>query len=267
MVFHLVHTQRLYESVARQIADQIHAGVFKAGDRLPTERELAAVLGVSRPTVREAMIALELSGLVQVRTGAGVFVKANKSAAAAAKSIQNVGASPLELTDARLIIEPEIAFEASSVAEPESLELLHETLVQLAAAKDTTELLNADMLFHIRLSRLVKIPILTAVVEALWKEMYSPMFIRMGHLSGLFPDRTKRTIDEHQRIFDAIAAGRPEQAKAAMKHHLTISKSLLLGEARQAVRPEKSEKERSERRSVRVRSAGRETRRDRPSHQ
>ena len=74
MPFQAVATQRLYEQVAGQVTDLVARGEFKPGDRLPPERDLAKILGVSRPTVREAMIALEIAGLVEVRVGAGTFV-------------------------------------------------------------------------------------------------------------------------------------------------------------------------------------------------
>ena len=74
MPFQAVATQRLYEQVAGQVTELVARGEFKPGDRLPPERDLAKVLGVSRPTVREAMIALEMAGLVEVRVGAGTFV-------------------------------------------------------------------------------------------------------------------------------------------------------------------------------------------------
>src|SRR5688572_10659467 len=108
--FQAVATQRLYEQVAGQVTDLVARGEFKPGDRLPPERDLAKLLGVSRPTVREAMIALEIAGLVEVRVGAGAFVtdKAVVSGAANGRLFEGVGSSPLELIAARRTIEPEV---------------------------------------------------------------------------------------------------------------------------------------------------------------
>ena len=72
--FEPVAVTRLYRMISRQIAEKIHAGEFPVGSRLPSERDLAAGLRVSRTTVREALIALELDGYVEIRIGAGVFV-------------------------------------------------------------------------------------------------------------------------------------------------------------------------------------------------
>ena len=82
MPFQPIDSQRLYQKVADQIGELIRSGEFKPGHRLPPERDLSKQLGVSRPVVREAMIALELAGLIEVRTGAGTFVREAANAAA-----------------------------------------------------------------------------------------------------------------------------------------------------------------------------------------
>src|SRR5436305_15325622 len=111
MPFQAVATQRLYEQVAGQVTALVTRGEFKPGDRLPPERDLAKVLGVSRPTVREAMIALEIVGLVEVRVGAGAFVtdKAKPNGAVNVYLSEGAGSSPLELIAARRNIGPQVA--------------------------------------------------------------------------------------------------------------------------------------------------------------
>src|SRR5260370_40050423 len=103
MPFQAVATQRLYEQVAGQVTELVARGEFKPGDRLPPERDLAKVLGVSRPTAREAMIALEIAGLVAGRGGAVTFVTAKPSTNGAANGplCESAGSSPLELIAAR----------------------------------------------------------------------------------------------------------------------------------------------------------------------
>src|ERR1700742_4999805 len=93
MPFQAVATQRLYEQVAGQVTELVARGEFKPGDRLPPERDLAKMLAVSRPTVREAMIALEIAGLVEVRVGAGTFVtdKASTNGNANTRLFEGVG--------------------------------------------------------------------------------------------------------------------------------------------------------------------------------
>ncbi|RZM06153.1 MAG: GntR family transcriptional regulator, partial [Sphingomonas sp.] len=95
---------RLYAQVARTLAARIAEGVYPLGGRLPSERDIAASTGVSRPTVREAILALELDGLVEVRTGSGVYVAALTPARAQADTS---GFGPFEILEARALIEGE----------------------------------------------------------------------------------------------------------------------------------------------------------------
>ena len=133
MPFQAVATQRLYEQVAGQVTDLVARGEFKPGDRLPPERDLAKLLGVSRPTVREAMIALEIAGLVEVRGGAGAFVtvKAKNGTTNGddkQSPVRGRGSSPLELIAARRTIEPEVAALAAQLATPAEIAAIAETV-------------------------------------------------------------------------------------------------------------------------------------------
>jgi GntR family transcriptional repressor for pyruvate dehydrogenase complex len=130
--FQAVAAQRLYEQVAGQVTDLVARGEFKPGDRLPPERDLAKMLAVSRPTVREAMIALEIAGLVEVRGGAGTFVtdkaKTSGTNGATSRLFEGVGSSPLELIAARRTIEPEVAALAAQLATPAEIAAIAETV-------------------------------------------------------------------------------------------------------------------------------------------
>jgi DNA-binding FadR family transcriptional regulator len=99
-------SQRLYQQVAEQLATLIRAGEFLPGQRLPPERDLALKLGASRPTVREAMIAFEIAGLVDIRSGSGIYVN---DARVASIAIGDVGASVFTILAARRAIEGEVA--------------------------------------------------------------------------------------------------------------------------------------------------------------
>ena len=110
MPLQAVEFQRLYRQIAEQLRSLMQSGEFPAGSRLPAERELAQQMGVSRPSVREALIALEVEGWVEVRTGSGVYVL-ERPEAVNGHAVQ-VPASewgPLELIRARRVIEGEIA--------------------------------------------------------------------------------------------------------------------------------------------------------------
>jgi GntR family transcriptional regulator, hexuronate regulon transcriptional repressor len=98
---------RLYQAVAERLAKSIAAGDFKPGDRLPAERDLAEQFDVSRTTIREAIIALEIQGVVEVRIGSGVYVTKSQPKGKALPIEMDIGA--FELTEARLLLEGEVA--------------------------------------------------------------------------------------------------------------------------------------------------------------
>ena len=229
MPFQAVATQRLYEQVAGQVTDLVARGEFKPGDRLPPERDLAKLLGVSRPTVREAMIALEIAGLVDVRVGAGAFVtdkaKNGTHGSANGRLFEGAGSSPLELIAARRTIEPEVAALAAQRATPAEIAAIAETIAMIGAAQDTPEHRAADHLFHVRVGLASHNAVLTAIVDECWADMYSPMFERMGAITGLIasrcsPQQRDKTNIEHGDVYRAIAARDPQAARAAMDRHL-----------------------------------------------
>ena len=235
MPFQAVATQRLYEQVAGQVTDLVARGEFKPGDRLPPERDLARLLGVSRPTVREAMIALEIAGLVEVRVGAGAFITEKaQTNGANHRLFEGVGSSPVELIAARRTIEPEVAALAAQLATAEEIAAIAETVTMIAAAQDTPAHRAADHKFHVRIGHASHNNILTTIVDECWAEMYSPMFERMGAITGLIvsrcsPQQRDVTVAEHEAVYRAIAARDPAAARAAMDAHLIGVESILVG--------------------------------------
>src|SRR5512134_693627 len=101
-----IEPRRLYRQIADQIRTLITSGEYATGSRLPPERDLARQLGVSRPSVREALIALEVEGLVEVRIGSGIYVQSQQ---AVLGSEQHAAWGPFELLRARWVIEGEVA--------------------------------------------------------------------------------------------------------------------------------------------------------------
>src|SRR3954464_8439555 len=104
--------KKLYQAVVESIVQSIRAGTFKHGQRLPSERDLAEEFGVSRPTIREAMLALEIRGMVEARHGSGVYVTDNPPDQQAAPEL-DIGA--FELTEARALFEGEAAALAATI--------------------------------------------------------------------------------------------------------------------------------------------------------
>jgi len=157
-----VETTRLYRQIADQIVGLIDSGEFPAGSRLPPERELAALLGVSRTSVREAIIALEISGRVEVRVGTGIFVTRPPAHTAPAPraEVGDSGVGPFELLAARAVIEGETAALAAKHARKADLVALraktladHEAIVAALAVRDPD---GARKAMHRHLERVVR---------------------------------------------------------------------------------------------------------------
>jgi DNA-binding FadR family transcriptional regulator len=142
---------RLYDRVAKGVAAKIASGEFAIGERLPSERELALAYGVSRPTVREAVFALELDGLVEVRKGVGVFAIA-KAPRGGEAAVTDIG--PFELLEARLAFEGEVCAVAASRIRDNDVEDLENLLQEIDYSGEVLAAEDADRRFHIRIAEI-----------------------------------------------------------------------------------------------------------------
>jgi len=231
MPIEVVSVQRLYQQVAEQVARLIAAKEFRPGDRLPPERDLARQFGVSRPTVREAMVALELAGLVEVRTGAGIYVNAKPAEARMLPLwLGDSGPGPIELIEARRAIEPAVAAAAALRATADDLAAIEDTVLDMAHAADSPSFRNADRRFHQRIAQATGNSVFVAMVDSLWSQMFTPIFERLGRRTGLLPERRDMARDEHMVIVAAIAARDPEAARRAMDTHLGKVEAILTDE-------------------------------------
>ncbi len=228
MPFQTVANQRLFQQVAKQIAGLIRSGELGIGTRLPAERDLSKLLGVSRPTVREAMIALEIAGLVEVRSGAGAYVRALVARADA----PDAGPSAFELLAARRVVEGEIAALAAESASPPGIETLNRAIdlyrVELLRGADCFE---ADQAFHVGLAAMTGNTVFQRIVSQFWGDMRGAIFQRLGELTN-FAGKTSNNIVDHRRIRDAVARGQPAEARQAMHDHLANVEAYFLDEGR-----------------------------------
>ena len=216
MPLQTVEPRRLYRQIADQIARLIANGEFAHGSRLPAERELATLLGVSRTSVREALISLEIAGLVEVRVGAGVFVTAG---AAPSSLAADKGPGPFELLSARMLVEGEIAALAAVNAKPTDLEALRHAIQRMTLHVDDFAIREeSDRDFHVGIAKATGNGSLELVVEGLWNqraELWGRMQ-RHFHTEAL----ARRTIQDHASILAAIESREPEAARLAMRRHL-----------------------------------------------
>src|SRR5690606_41667136 len=112
--------RRLYQQIADRVRNLIQDGQFPAGSRLPAERELAQQLGVSRPSLREALIALEIAGNVEIRMGSGIYVTAESEKRSFSHGT-SIGESPLEIMQAREMVEGSVVVTACARMKPERM--------------------------------------------------------------------------------------------------------------------------------------------------
>ena len=215
---------RLYDRVAKGVAAKIADGEFAIGERLPSERELALAFGVSRPTVREAIFALELDGLVEVRKGVGVFAVA-KSPRGGEAAVTDMG--PFELLEARRAFEGEACAVAASRIRETDVEDLENLLREIDYSGDVLAAEDADRRFHLRIAEITGNSAIHAVVEMLWEARdRSPQYRFLtdkAHEARVVPRE-----DEHAKILDALRARDPAKARAAMRSHITLVVDALL---------------------------------------
>jgi GntR family uxuAB operon transcriptional repressor len=210
-----VEAKRLYRQIADQIAGLIAKGEFTDGSRLPAERELASQLGVSRASVREAIISLEIAGLVEVRVGTGIFVKARTTPATA----QDGGPGPFDLLNARKLVEGEIAARAAKHATAADVDALRACLERMDANVDNFAIREeADRDFHFRIAKATGNGSLELVVEGMWEQRAE----LWGRLQKHFHTRelAQATVRDHAAIVKAIAAHDADGARSAMHRHM-----------------------------------------------
>jgi len=213
MPIQTIETDRLYRKIARQLSALIAAGEFAPGERLPAERVLAAQLAVSRPSVREALIALEIEGKVEVRVGSGVFVAAGPLRPAPAGF---EGEGPLELLRARAVVEGETAAWAARAATAEEIAGIRAAVEDLRAHQAGDRRTDpADRAFHLAINGPLE-----AVVRMLWDQGRGAMWKRMeAHFET--PGLRAATLRDHRAVLVAIAAHDPARARSAMRRHLS----------------------------------------------
>ncbi len=210
--------KRLYERVAEILAEQILRGDYRIDERMPSERELAEQYGVSRPTIREAMIALEVDGLVEVCTGSGVYVRAltRRHGKAAPMDI-----GPFELLEARALVEGEAAALAAAQITDPLLDALEALVREMEAenARDVVMSEDADRRFHLTIAEATNNSAMLHVVTELWdarsRSLQSVAFLQKVRAEGIKP-----RIDEHAAILSALRRRDPAAARTAMRAHL-----------------------------------------------
>lgn len=218
---------QLYERIADRIAGEIRMGLLKPGERLPSERDLAQRLAVGRSSVREAIAALQVHGVIETRPGSGSFVAAD-----AVERVQAPGAgdgaialahdaSPTALLEARELLEPRVAALAAERGrtDPYAEELL-ERMDRAADDADGADWNECDRLFHRQVAVMTDNPVLVALADHVAAVMDQPLWQRLRDESVAVPGRARLHAAEHRMIYEAIVAGDAEAAAFYSVQHI-----------------------------------------------
>jgi DNA-binding FadR family transcriptional regulator len=212
--------KRLYRQIAEQLRALMEAGEFVIGQRLPAERDLALQLGVSRPSVREALIALEVEGWVEIRSGSGVYVLRNTPPIVDSKAAYDEW-GPLELIMARGLIEGEAAAMAATQASKAQIATMTDALTQMKlAVKTGKDPLAGDELFHRAIAQACGNEVLRDTVSRYWQARRSPLYLRLADYFER-PSSWRAVLTEHSAVITAIKNRNPGAAREAMQSHMT----------------------------------------------
>ena len=224
-----IERPRLSDTIYGQLLDEIMAGRFSAGDRLPTENQLAQRFSVSRPVVREALQRLQTDGVVIARQGSGTYVQRSPS--------QRVGelTSQVSLHDVLQVMELRMALEELSARLAarnrtddqvriieQARQALGEVFGQEAAAKE------ADYAFHRAIAVASGNRLLVEALDQISERVKTGMNVTLSLTREASEQRRERVLDEHDRIVHAIRIGDAESASIAMRYHLDQVRNRLL---------------------------------------
>jgi GntR family transcriptional regulator, transcriptional repressor for pyruvate dehydrogenase complex len=224
--FEVVRRNRVYEEVARQI-ERLILKKLQPGDKLPSERELADMLRVSRGSIRDAIRGLELMGLVEPRQGAGTIVRE-----VSVDSLVNPFANALkrrrelvsELLDFRKMLEPPLAARAATHASAEEISEMEEILRRQAEKQSQGDAAVAeDSEFHYSVALASDNSVVLKVIDILM-DLLRETRTRSLQVEG----RPQRSLSGHRRILAAIKRHDGEAAKAAMRRHLEDVEEIVL---------------------------------------
>lgn len=233
MVFEVITVKKKSVFAAEQIIRAIKERIYKVGDKLPPERVLAEEMRISRPSVREALSALEIVGIVESKPGDGTYVRRSLSGIGLEHQVLSMleeEGDPLEALEARIALEEGVARLAAKRRTAEDLQNLRELLQrgrEAVADQDYEKFEEADRDLHLAIAQACQNPLLEATLCPLLDVMQTRLWkgMKRRYLNNL---QLEKTVEEHCRICAAIENGDNTTAAEAMRKHLIDSKLRLL---------------------------------------
>jgi len=219
---------KIYQLIFDRIRDSIYNGDLKPGEKLPPERTMAKLFQVSRTTIREALRALELNGIIEIRAYEGSFIREIEVQTLiddmASAIIKAEDSMVYEMLDVRRVLETECAALAAIRASSLDLERIRKCLEDMAKSDQDDEIgLTADVNFHYAVAQAANSPILFDLMKILVSRMkYTIRATRHYRFSK--PQRFTETLNEHKEIYLAITVNDQERARKIMTKHLVEMK-------------------------------------------
>jgi GntR family transcriptional repressor for pyruvate dehydrogenase complex len=218
MSFKIIKKESTLEVIIQQIKEQIKKGILKPGEKLPSERELASLLGVSRASVREAIKALSFSGYLEVIQGKGTYIL---EIASKYDEIVNFfsGFSNYSLDylmEARIMLEGEFARLAALNASQEEIDLIEKIFNEIDSSKDLNSFVVKDLEFHLTIAKATHNPFMNGLMKIIGEMLYKETQ-RIIVISGYTRENTIKTARD---LVQAIKQGNAEQAKELMSEHI-----------------------------------------------
>jgi len=232
VAFKKIKTEKVYIKIIKQIRKFIKEGKLKSGDRLPTELELALQFGISRPSVREALCALEILGITEKRGNRGNFIKSNRlKSSFYEQQIREFEEeeSPFELLEARKALEAGIVFLASQKASREDIITIEKSLSKMKANMDNIpKMMEFDREFHLNIARAAHNSFLLNTMLIMNNLLKQKLWISIEEKQWILPGYPQKYLEEHNNILYAIKNRDSKNSIKAMHDHLTgVEKDML----------------------------------------
>lgn len=232
-MFSKVKTKKVYMKIVEQVRDLIKEGRLKPGEKLPPEQILAEKFGTSRPSVREALSALEILGITESRRGKGNFIKDNLDTPLYEQKYRELEEeeSPFEILEARKAVETEIVGLAAKKATKEDIVSIRESLDKMKSAMtNIPRIMEFDREFHINIAKAAHNSLLFSMITYLADLQKEKLWINLKEKSWSIPGRPQKYFEEHTEIFNAIKNKDSKGARKGIYDHLAGVERDLLNE-------------------------------------
>lgn len=230
-MFRPVKTQKVYEKIVEQIKQLIIDGQLQPGDKLLSERELADTLNVSRASLREALTALEIMGIISIRPGEGSFVRRasfEEMMEPLSFFLQVEIDDIMQVLEVRKILEVEAVALAATRATEEELEAIRKAVESMVEQIETGEIGEvADADFHFAVARAANNPILMSLMNTI-SDLMTNVFRSSRQKMFLIENMPETLYQAHYGIYEAIVSHDPKQAQQRMRDHLAMVEEVML---------------------------------------